>query len=85
MPVSKSKRSRYQPPAKPKPKPSPRWIPVVVLVLISLGVVDLVLYYLAGTTAGSGLFGFLTRWNSWPMISGFVFIAAGFGLATQWR
>ena len=84
MPVSKSKRSRYQPPPKAKPKPSPRWIPVVVLVLISLGVVDLILYYLAGTT-GNGLFGFLNRWTTWPLISGFVFIAAGFGLATQWR
>lgn len=84
MPVSKSKRTRYQPPPKPKPKPSPRWIPVAVLVLIGLGVVDLVLYYLAGTTA-DGLFGFLNRWTVWPLISGFVFIAAGFGLATQWR
>jgi hypothetical protein len=84
MPQSKSKRSRYQPPPKPKPKPSPRWIPVAVLVLIGLGVVDLILYYLAGTT-GSGLFGFLNRWTVWPLISGFVFIAAGFGLATQWR
>ncbi len=84
MPVSKSKRSRYQPPPKAKPKPSPRWIPVVVLALITLGVVDLVLYYLAGTT-GTGLFGFLNRWTVWPLISGFVFIAAGFGLATQWR
>ena len=84
MPQSKSKRRRYTPPPKPKPKPSPRWIPVVVLALISLGVVDLILYYLAGTT-GSGLFGFLNRWTTWPLISGFVFIAAGFGLATQWR
>jgi hypothetical protein len=86
MPVSKSKRSRYQPPQKPKPKSSPRWIPVAVLVLIGLGVVDLILYYLAGTTGGSGgLFGFLNKWTVWPLISGFVFIAAGFGLATQWR
>ena len=84
MPVSKSKRTRYQPPPKPKPKPSAPWIPVVVLVLISLGVVDLILYYLAGTTT-SGLFGFMNRWTVWPLISGFVFIAAGFGLATQWR
>jgi hypothetical protein len=84
MPESKSKRRRYTPPPKAKPKPSPRWIPVAVLVLIGLGVVDLVLYYLAGTTT-NGLFGFLNRWTVWPLISGFVFIAAGFGLATQWR
>ena len=84
MPVSKSKRSRYQPPPKAKPKASPRWIPVLVLVLIGLGVVDLVLYYLSGTT-GSGLFGFINRYTTWPLLVGFGFIAAGFGLATQWR
>jgi hypothetical protein len=84
MPVSKSKRSRYQPPPKPKPKPSPRWIPVAVLVLISLGVLDLVLYYLSGTST-TGLFGLLNRYTVWPLIAGFSFIAAGFALATQWR
>ena len=84
MPVSKSKRSRYQAPAKPKPKPSPRWIPVAVLVLLGLGVVTLVLYYLSGTTT-TGVFGFLNRYTYWPLIAGFVFIASGFALATQWR
>jgi hypothetical protein len=84
MPVSKSKRSRYQPPPKPKPKASPRWIPVAVLVLLGLGVVTLVLYYLSGTTNG-GFFGFLNKWTTWPLIAGFVFIASGFALATQWR
>lgn len=84
MPVSKGKRSRYQPPPKPKPKPSPQWIPIVVLALLALGVVDLVLYYLSGT-AQAGLFGFINRWGVWPLVSGFTFIAAGFGLATQWR
>jgi hypothetical protein len=84
MPVSKSKRSRYQPPPKPKPKASPRWIPVAVLVLLGLGVVTLVLYYLSGTTTG-GLFGFLNKYTTWPLIAGFTFIASGFALATQWR
>jgi hypothetical protein len=84
MPVSKSKRSRYQAPPKAKPKPSPRWIPVAVLVLIGLGVIDLILYYLSGTSTG-GLFGFLNKYTTWPLIAGFTFIAAGFGLATQWR
>ena len=55
-----------------------------MLVLIGLGVVTLVLYYLSGTTS-TGLFGFLNRYTTWPLVVGFVFIAAGFGLATQWR
>lgn len=84
MPVSKSKRSKFQPPPKPKPKPSPRWIPVAVLVLLGLGVVTLVLYYLSGTTQ-TGIFGFLNKYGAKPLIAGFVFIATGFGLATQWR
>jgi hypothetical protein len=84
MPVSKSKRTRYQPPPKAKPKPSPRWIPVAVLILIGLGVIDLVLYYLSGTT-NTGLFGFFNHYGTWPLVTGFGFIAAGFALATQWR
>jgi hypothetical protein len=84
MPVSKSKRSRYVPPPKAKPKPSSRWIPITVLVLISLGVIDLVLYYLSGTTQ-TGIFGFLNHYTTWPLVFGFGFIAAGFALATQWR
>jgi hypothetical protein len=84
MPVSKGKRSRYQAPPKPKPKPSPRWIPITVIVLISLGVLDLVLYYLSGNTNWF-VFGLINRYTTWPLITGFAFIAAGFGLATQWR
>jgi len=84
MPVSKSKRTRYQAPPKAKPKPSPRWIPIAVLVLIGVGVVTLILYYLSGTTS-SGIFGFLNRYTTWPLVFGFSFIAAGFALATQWR
>lgn len=76
MPVSKSKRQRYQAPPKPKPKPSPTWVPVVVLVLLGLGVIDLVLYYL-------NLPPF--RGQVWGLLSGFGFIAVGFGVATQWR
>ena len=84
MPVSKSKRSRYQPPPKPKPKSSPRWIPVAVLVLLGLGVVTLVLYYMSGSST-SGFFAWLNKYTVWPLIAGFVFIASGFALATQWR
>lgn len=84
MPVSKSKRQRYQPPPRPNPKPSARWIPIAVLALLSLGVIDLVLYYLSGQSA-TGLFGFISRKGVWPLVSGFAFIAGGFGLATQWR
>lgn len=77
MPVSKSKRRRFQPPPKAKPKPSPWWVPAIVLALLAIGVIDLVLYYLG-----------LPPWanaSRWGLISGFCFIAGGFAVATQWR
>ena len=76
MPVSKSKRRRFTPPPKPKPKPSPRWIPAVVLVLLALGVIDLILYYLRLPPVQA---------QTWPLLVGFGFIATGFAVATQWR
>lgn len=84
MPISKSKRRRFQPPPRPKPKPSPRWIPVVVLALLAFGVVDLILYYLAGTTS-PGIIGWIGRQGIKPLLAGFASIAGGFALATQWR
>lgn len=76
MPVSKSKRRRYTPPPRPKPKPSPRWVPVAMLALLILGVIDLVLYYLAlfpGEPA------------TWQLLLGFGFIASGFVFGVFWR
>lgn len=77
MPVSKSKRRRYQAPQKSKPKPSPAWVPVLVVVLLAIGVIDLILYYL-------GLWPFQEA-QRWGLLAGFGFIATGFGVATQWR
>lgn len=83
MPRSKSKRSTYTPPKPAKPKPSPRWVPVVGLGVIGLGVVLIILAYLA-----TGLFngpdapipiGNLT------LVIGFVMMAAGLLLLSQWR
>lgn len=76
MPVSRSKRRRYQPPPKPKPKPSPRWVPVLMLAFLVLGVADLVLYYLGILPGGS---------KTVYLLSGFGLIAAGFGTGVFWR
>lgn len=76
MPRSKSKRTRYIPPPKAKPKPSPRWVPVAMLVLLGLGVVDLVLYYLTLLPGGSPI---------WGLLVGFGLIATGFGFGVFWR
>lgn len=78
MPKSKSKRSRYQPPPKKKPKPSPRWFGVLVLAILGLGVLTIVLNYLA-------LIPWETQARNLYLWSGLGAIAVGFGLATQWR
>lgn len=77
MPRSKSKRRRYTPPPKAKPKPSPRWVPVVLVVMLGLGVVDLVLYYL-GLPPFRGA-------PTWGLFAGFGLIAGGFFTGVFWR
>lgn len=77
MPVSRSKRSRYTAPPKPKPKPSPPWVPIVMVVLLGLGVLDLVLYYLGlPPLRGSPI---------WGLLAGFALIAGGFFTGVFWR
>ena len=76
MPRSKSKRSNYTPPPKPKPAPSPRWVPVAGTGLIALGIVVILLNYIFP--------GFLPGGNYW-IIGGFVFMAVGLGILSQWR
>ncbi|MDQ4005052.1 MAG: cell division protein CrgA [Actinomycetota bacterium] len=78
MPKSKSKRSRYQPPPKKKPKPSPRWFGILVLAILGLGVLTIVLNYLA-------LIPWEPQARNLYLWSGLGAIAVGFGLATQWR
>ena len=80
--VRQKKTAVYTPPpiaaAKKKP-PSPRWFGVIVLGLMLVGVIWLVTFYVTqGELPVQSL-------NSWNVLVGFAFIAAGFGLATQWR
>lgn len=76
MPVSKSKRQRYIPPAKPKPKPSPRWVPVLMMTFIALGVLMLIAYYMGLLPGDSPL---------WGLLGGFGLVAAGFFTGVFWR
>jgi hypothetical protein len=75
VPRSKSKRSTYIPPKPPKPKPSPRWVPSLGLGLIALGILLILLnYFIAGFPGGN-----------WNLVIGFVLMAAGLGVLSQWR
>lgn len=76
MPKSRSKRSNYTPPKPAKPKPSPRWVPVGGLALIVVGLILVIVSYMAP--------GVLPWGNAWIII-GFVLMAAGLLLLSQWR
>lgn len=75
MPKSRSKRSSYTPPKPPKPKPSPRWLPLVGLGLIGGGVVLVLLAYLVPGFPGGNA----------NLIVGFVMMAGGLGVLSQYR
>ncbi len=72
---TRTKRSTYVPPAKPKPGPSPRWVPVVGLALIGLGILLILLNYLIPGFPG----------GNWNLLIGFVLMAAGLLVLSQWR
>jgi hypothetical protein len=74
VPKSRSKRSTYVPPKPPKPKPSPRWVPVLGAALIALGIAEILLNYVIDLPGGN-----------WNLIVGFVLMAGGLGVLSQWR
>lgn len=76
MPKSKSKRDPYIPPKKPNPTPSPRWVPIAGTSLIALGIVVILVNYIFP--------GFLPGGNYW-IFGGFIFMAVGLGILSQWR
>jgi len=78
VPRSKSKRSSYTPPKPPKPKPSPRWVAPVGLGVIGLGVLIIIASYLL-----PGIFP--DNWGNWMLVVGFVMMAGGLLILSQWR
>lgn len=64
---------------KKKQQPSPAWFSVLVLGTMVVGVAWLVTYYLSGGTLP------VRDLEAWNVLVGFVWIALGFALSTQWR
>ena len=84
MPESKKRKKQvYTAPGVPaaakKKGPSPRWLPPLMLALFAIGVLWLVVFYIAQPMPLTGDLG------NGNLAIGFGFIIAGFGLATQWR
>lgn len=78
MPVSKSKRRKYQPPPKKRPPPSPRWVGVAFFTLLGLGFVIILCRYVLSTSVPF----FDKNYLIWV---GLGLIAVAFSVATQWR
>jgi hypothetical protein len=58
---------------------SQRWVPILMTVCFVLGLLWIVLWYLAPGNPVQGPLG------SWNVLVGFVFITVGFFFATRWR
>lgn len=62
-----------------KKQPSPMWFGVLVLGCMLIGVAWLVTYYVSGAALP------VKSLNAWNVVVGFLWIATGFALSTQWR
>lgn len=72
---TRTKRSTYVPPSKPKPGPSPRWVAPAGLALIGLGIVLILLNYVIPGFPG----------GNWNLLTGFLLMAGGLIVLSQWR
>ncbi|HEU0131254.1 MAG TPA: cell division protein CrgA [Mycobacteriales bacterium] len=62
-----------------KRQPSPAWFGFLVLGTMVVGVAWLVTYYVSGGTLP------IAKLQAWNVVIGFLWIATGFALSTQWR
>lgn len=85
MPESKGRNVPARPTPTEKPKkaeagPSPRWFAPVMVALFVIGLLWIVVWYLAGSTLP-----LMKDLGNWNMAVGFVFIMGGFLMSTKWR
>lgn len=62
-------------------KESPRWLAPVMVANFLIGLLWIVIFYIAAPAASRPIPGI----NTWNMVVGFSFIAIGFSLATKWK
>ena len=68
--------SRYTPPVPGSAKASPPWVPVLMFVLLGLGAVVILLYYLGAVPGGR---------SNWYLLAGLVMVLGGLYTATKYR
>ncbi|MDH6134683.1 ABC-type multidrug transport system permease subunit [Kitasatospora sp. MAA4] len=83
MPKSRlRKKSDYTPPVSAtavKISSGRSWVAPAMLALFLIGLLWIVTFYVTGGTWPVHV------WGNWNILAGFGFIAAGFGLSTQWK
>jgi len=67
---------RYTPPASGRLAPSPPWVPVLMFVLLGLGAVVILLYYLGAVPGGR---------SNWYLAVGLMMVLGGLYTATKYR
>jgi len=75
-PTGPSASSRYTPPIPAEVKVSPPWVPVVMFVLLGLGSLVILLYYLGFVPGGR---------SNWYLFGGLVAVLGGLFTATKYR
>lgn len=68
--------SRYTPPSHSRVQPSPPWVPVLMFVLLGLGSLVILLYYLGAVPGGR---------SNWYLLVGLVMVLGGLYTATRYR
>ena len=77
----KQRRARQEPgPAKVKAPSSRRWVPPTFITVGLLGVIWLIVYYVAGPSIP-----YMSDLGNWNILIGMGGMAAAFGIATLWR
>lgn len=83
MPRSRIRRkAAYSPPPTRSPAnmPSPRWVAPTMVVLFTLGLAWLVVYYLAGSDVPG-----MSALGNWNLLVAGALVIAGFVVSTRWR
>ncbi len=83
MPESRIRRKKaYTPPPSRDPMKigSPAWLAPTMVALFVLGLIWIVVWYIAGNDIG-----FMSAIGWWNVVIGFGLIGAGFVLSTRWR
>jgi hypothetical protein len=68
--------TRYTPPVPVTVKESPRWVPILMFVLLGLGALVILFYYLGFVPGGR---------NNWYLFSGLMMVLGGLFTATKYR